>query len=466
MEKGDARHVPPDPASSSESKHPLQRWCPTTLILGPGGLKGYVELGALFILEREGLLATIHRFVGVSVGAIIALLLAAGYSPQKIYENAIEIDLFKDFSSITPQDIQRGAGLISNHQVNELLRRLLIARFGFVPTLKQLYLATGMEFEAVAVSLAGETNVIYLSHQTDPELLAVDAALLSSNIPIVFHRAYHRGAVIIDGALGNPYPVDVYDDGQTDILGIYVTSYSSTDASPASMLMDLLKAVHATMLQLKKRTEGRASPRVKHLNLHSPVDLTGLITLPIEDKARMLVGGYEGAKRFIAELRQEEEEEEEERDRRVTPERSKGRTKRREGSATSSTQTSEDHHNREQNWEEEQEDSESEEEWNDDERSDRGTKEIVVAPLMGILATMQASLSSSELEEQSEWSERSVEGPERRMVVRTKEKDSRTSTTSTRRRPTDERRQQLIVERNFKERSNERDEKGKEKEIA
>ena len=38
-------------------------WKPSVLVLGPGGIKGHLELGALLILEKEGYLSNIHQFV-------------------------------------------------------------------------------------------------------------------------------------------------------------------------------------------------------------------------------------------------------------------------------------------------------------------------------------------------------------------------------------------------------------------
>ena len=56
------------------------------IIFSGGGCKGLVHLGIINYLEQNNLLYTINNYVGVSIGALFALLLAIGLKTEEIYK--------------------------------------------------------------------------------------------------------------------------------------------------------------------------------------------------------------------------------------------------------------------------------------------------------------------------------------------------------------------------------------------
>lgn len=289
---------------NSQSEDPDPKWCPEVLVLGPGGVKGFLELGALILLESEGYLKNITTYVGVSIGAIISLLLVAGYTATEIISDAIETNLLQDLSSINFKDIKENTGLLSNRSIKEKLITRLEDKFGFVPNLEQLYMITGLEFMCVTMNLSKD-RAEYLSRHSDPSMNSVDAVLLSSNIPLLFYKLKYKGSVYIDGAFGNPYPVDQYDDGSRDILGIYITSGDTTRkvTEDFHITMYLYKIIDSSMIQIRDRIIQSSSNRCKHLCLYSPtIDTTGL-TLDMKVKSQMVLQGYYAAKKFIEDIK-------------------------------------------------------------------------------------------------------------------------------------------------------------------
>src|SRR6056297_3123288 len=89
-------------------------WTPELIVLGPGGVKGFLELGSLLVLEKWGWLDNVHTFVGVSVGAIISLLLICGYKVSEIIAEAADANIFQDMSTVRFSDIKGNVGLVSN----------------------------------------------------------------------------------------------------------------------------------------------------------------------------------------------------------------------------------------------------------------------------------------------------------------------------------------------------------------
>jgi predicted acylesterase/phospholipase RssA len=289
--------IPTSPMNSND-------WKPHVLVLGPGGVKGFLELGALILLEVEGFLKNVTTYAGVSVGSIIALLLVAGYTVTEIISDAVDTNLFQDLSSINLENIKANAGLISNRGIKERLTLRLEEKFGFLPNLEQLYLVTGLEFMCVTMNLS-KCRAEYLSRHTYPTMGSVDAVMLSMNIPLIFYKLKYRGSIYIDGAFANSYPVDQYDDGTRNILGIYITTENEDRTIPEDfpIPMYLYKIIDCSMVENRERIIRASSNRCRHLRLYSPtIDTLGL-TMDIKTKSQLVLQGYNMAKEFLEQLR-------------------------------------------------------------------------------------------------------------------------------------------------------------------
>lgn len=283
-------------------------WYPTVCVLGPGGIKGFLELGALSRLNEEDFLSEVKTYVGVSVGAIIGLLIIVGYSPEDIVPEATKFDMFQDLNSIDTNKFQletlisiavTNMGLVSHSAMRSKLEFLVRDKMGMVPTLEQLYIAQGIKLVTVTLNLSLD-RVEYVSYETEPNLSCVDAVLLSTNIPFLFQRLTYRSWTYVDGAFGNPYPIDLYDDGKTNILGLNISS-SSNNISDLKMYG--YKVIHSPMTQIKQRIIEKASKRCRHINLRSCVlDASGILVKE-DDKAQMLKTGYAEASKFLDNLK-------------------------------------------------------------------------------------------------------------------------------------------------------------------
>lgn len=268
------------------------------LVLGPGGIKGFLELGALYYLEETDRLREIHTLVGVSVGAIICLLLNIGLTVKEILHIAIEES---DFINIEELDIlyimtnfRKHSGLFSNQKIREVLSNIINDKLSFVPTLRELYEITNKELVTVTYNLSKE-SVIYMSYKNYPDTNCIDAILISINIPIVFHMLKMNEDVYIDGAFGDPYPILLKDNGRNRVLGIYIESKTG---NKDNILIYIHDAIHCLFTNLTKRNASESSVRCKHLGLKCDVIYAIGTHVSITDKARMFLYGYSEAKSF------------------------------------------------------------------------------------------------------------------------------------------------------------------------
>lgn len=315
----------PDPPRSDlpEMAHmaPLNDWLPRVLTIGPGGVKGLKVLGFLSPIEDAGLLEYVDTYCGVSVGAVISLLIVAGYEIREIVGEAATLDIFKDIENLTIQSMVENKGFMSNEPFRKRLNHLILQKFGTIPTLHNLYLLTGKSYIAVTLNATDEECVM-MGPFSHPHISCVDATMFSMNIPFVFYQLIHQGKTYVDGALANPYPIDYFDDGETNILGIYMRTVHKHVApvmptlKPGAIIQRVgdapkpsipistyyLKIVNSLMDQRRNNIIQTASDRCKHICLETQTNDTIGLTTTIDDKAHMLVEGFNQGKTFLSQL--------------------------------------------------------------------------------------------------------------------------------------------------------------------
>lgn len=292
---------------------------PTGLIIGPGGIKGFVELGALLFLEKVNILCNVKTVVGVSVGSIIGFLLLIGYHVEQIIEEGLAVNLFENlfsgttFSLLAIKEILNKRGFIDPQSIKVILDRLVIEKFGLVPTLGQLYLMTGINFVSVALNLT-TSQVEYFDYIKYPDLICTFPILLSCNIPGVFQPLYYNNCRYVDGAFGNPYPINYFKHPEDSLLGIYIDlspfisirdNSNQSNEQFGNPLVELYKSVNTTMFLMRELIILNCHSRFvdqKHLLLTCfQLDPLGLTTSE-NDKRKMIETGWKQAESFYYSL--------------------------------------------------------------------------------------------------------------------------------------------------------------------
>ena len=73
----------------------------TGLVLSGGAVRGFAHLGVIKALNEAGIYPEV--IVGASVGSIVGVLYADGYSPQEIYDIFIHKSMYKYLEFIVPK---------------------------------------------------------------------------------------------------------------------------------------------------------------------------------------------------------------------------------------------------------------------------------------------------------------------------------------------------------------------------
>lgn len=280
---------------------------PQVLVVSHAGIRGYYELGYLHILEEKGILKQVDTYVGVSVGAIISLFLACGYKPDEIAKIALVSDMLSMACFTSLSKTWDNKGLLTTEYIEETLIKHVESKLFHIPSYRRLFDITGKTLCTVAVEL--KSNMVrYFDPISTPDVSCVEGVMLSIIIPFIMQDRKFENNSYIDGAIGNPYPVDQYDNGETSILGISVTTkYDLNDDNDfvmqmMSIVIHLLQVFDAFMQCHKNRIIEKCSDKVMHMEIvDNSLDFIG-ITKGEREKANMMMKGVMMAEKDLEEV--------------------------------------------------------------------------------------------------------------------------------------------------------------------
>lgn len=174
---------------------------PTEIVIGSGGSRGILALGAVYHLQKHGYFDDATTYSGTSVGAVIAVGLALGIDPRRMLRVAAAFPIDPD---ISPKNfgVDSGKGLVA------WIRRLLKLRGKL--TLQELHDTTGKTVRICVCNLT-DRRVEYWTHETHPTISVLKALRISCSIPLIFSAVMHEAKMYVDGAVVDPLPVSIPD---------------------------------------------------------------------------------------------------------------------------------------------------------------------------------------------------------------------------------------------------------------
>jgi NTE family protein len=242
-----------------------------------GGVKGIGLVGAVSEVEKAGY--EFENLAGTSAGAIVASLLAVGYSSAQLKGELEQLD-YNDFKDEGLLDklgfIGKGLSLGFEYGIYEgeffesWLDRLLTAKgkttFGDIRTAykeeKYRY-----KFQAIAADITDRRLLVLPGDLKDfgydPEKFSIARAVrMSMSIPFFFEPVKFRDSsgrphYIVDGGLLSNYPIWLLDDGSSDppwptfgfkLMETDRRAPKPPDRNPINNPITFLKAVVGTML--------------------------------------------------------------------------------------------------------------------------------------------------------------------------------------------------------------------------
>ncbi|HEX8438731.1 patatin-like phospholipase family protein [Archangium sp.] len=205
-----------------------------------GGVKGIGLVGAVEYMEEVGL--QLQNVVGTSAGAIVAALVAAGYSAAELRAIMESLDYrrFQDMSTLDripllgpALSVLKEKGLYEGNYFENWLRKLLAESPRKVRTFRDLHMDGETpeskyfyRLQVIATDLTRRKMLVLpwdiRDYGYDPEELDVARAVrMSMSIPFFFEPVQvqdTRGETcfIVDGGVLSNFPVDILDNGKAN----------------------------------------------------------------------------------------------------------------------------------------------------------------------------------------------------------------------------------------------------------
>ena len=191
------------------------------LTLSGGGAKCMAQIGMLKYLDERGVKADVIS--GVSGGAMVGALYAAGYTPEKILE------FFTSSSMFSVKNLSfNSLGLINSDRMGKK----------FVPWFPV------DSFESLKIPLRVVTTDL---NKADQVILSsgalIKAIMASSAYPGMFTPVELNGAVYADGGIINNYPTDIIREECEYQLGMYLAPVMAKPTDHFENAFDVLDRV-------------------------------------------------------------------------------------------------------------------------------------------------------------------------------------------------------------------------------
>ncbi len=197
------------------------------ICLGGGGAIGFAHLGALQALEEHGIFPT--HLSGTSIGSVLGVMYAKGYSPKEIMQIIKKEKMYKMLHFFKP-NITRTKGLSNHKKINKFYDK---------------YIASN-DFDSLRLSMSiccvninnGKDTFISSGHQLKEFTIA------SMSVPFFYEYVTINGINYVDGAIVNNFPVEPLLAYRCNkIIGINVINFESLGITPSKW--ELLPAAYA-----------------------------------------------------------------------------------------------------------------------------------------------------------------------------------------------------------------------------
>jgi predicted acylesterase/phospholipase RssA len=199
-------------------------WKPSVLFIGSDGFYGLTTIGAIVICSRDERLGEVKTYSGIGSGAVISLLLAAGYTIQELVKIVVDFEFFTakvDIPNVLGALISSSkSGIFSDEGVETILKKLITDKLGLVPSLSTFYSMTNIHYTTFGFN-EEEKRTEIISDKTHPDISCVLAALTGMRKRMLFKSTLINGNHYTGLSGIDPYPITLFDPNEK-LLGIYI----------------------------------------------------------------------------------------------------------------------------------------------------------------------------------------------------------------------------------------------------
>lgn len=184
-----------------------------------GGIRAIAYVGALKELSDQNKLNTVLRFAGTSAGALVASLLAVGYTVGELITLMSAMDIRKFKMGYNPFRIFTKYGIHSGNYILSFVRDAIAKapgkNFRASSTFRELHEKGAKELYIFATNM-NDLSIMEFSFTNTPDLPVAEAVRASMSIPIYFKawrfsEPSHSEHLYADGGIAYNYPLSFFD---------------------------------------------------------------------------------------------------------------------------------------------------------------------------------------------------------------------------------------------------------------
>jgi predicted acylesterase/phospholipase RssA len=271
-----------------------------SLVISGGGMKGIYALGSLQYLYDEVGFTHLQAYYGVSIGAVICVLLLIGYTPVEVMAYICANKLPQKIAVLDKNIVERKSLFNPKHFV-ELLEEMISKKLGTVPTLSEFYQLTQIDLYIVTICLSTPFSPVYLHHSSHPDLLLSHAVHMSMSIPFAFGYAEYEGKKYIDGGMIDNFPIHYAAQHSKKPFGICF----SNDTEPfeeGNFMNEVLFVIMLPISYITERAKKTCPKEVTYIELKTGENVSGFMAFERQNGAiyDMFAKGYHECKQILS----------------------------------------------------------------------------------------------------------------------------------------------------------------------
>ncbi|QJD81016.1 patatin-like phospholipase family protein [Spirosoma rhododendri] len=305
------------------------------LVFEGGGVRGIAYAGALNVLEQRGILASVERVGGTSVGAITALLLAVGYNTGEIRSllSDLKIQQFNDgrwFFLGGFHRLNRRYGWYRGDRFERWVETVIVRKMNqpdlTFADLHQRHLADASvkDLYVTGTNLTTQKIVVF-SHEQTPDMPLKTAIRISMSVPMYFGAVLlddqnqvvtkpKKGQdyqVMVDGGILANYPLNLFDtDNKPNLetLGLKLVRPAQADYAriadgpapyPIHNIKQYVGALYTFVLDGFNNRQSGLSERERTLYISTEGISPRVRHVPRKQVQRLYESGERGAMHFL-----------------------------------------------------------------------------------------------------------------------------------------------------------------------
>jgi len=262
-----------------------------TLCFSGGSTKGFSFIGALKVLIDNNYIDinNIKKYVGSSIGSIMAFLLSINYTPSEIINFLNNTDLSNLGNVFNLELFIEKYGFSDAREFIKIVEDLLYNKFKINNiTFSDLYKITKNKLLIIGTNFTkGEEEVF--SIDTSPNMFVIDAIRISISIPLLFTPVFYNDCYYVDGCVFGNLPFHLCDPNTT--LCLYFEKFSCFTLNSHS---DLINGVISILANNTLRFIGNYKKLIIYNN-----DCETNLCCDKKSLKKLFKIGFKNAKKFL-----------------------------------------------------------------------------------------------------------------------------------------------------------------------